>query len=95
MRAMSPREEEYRDKGVEILAINCFEEPQVGKDWIASSGLELSWAFADDEAIQALGVNTFPTQIILDRGGKVVWTSGFSSAFGGPEDVFAALDAAL
>jgi len=96
MRAMSPREAEYSKKGIEILAINCLEDPQAGKDWIAASGLDLQWAFADEAATQAFGVRTFPTQILLDREGKVVWTSGFASAFeNGADGIFNALDAAL
>ncbi len=92
---MSDREDEYREKGVEILAINAFEPPQAGKDWIASSGLDYTWAFADDSATEAFGVKSVLTQIILDRDGNIAWTSDMSSAFGGADAVFEALDGVL
>lgn len=92
---MSPREPEYAAKGVEILAINAFEDPADGKAWIASSGLDLHWAFADEGFTEAFGVEAVPTQIILDREGRVVWTSSFASLTGGADAIFEALDAAL
>lgn len=95
MRDMSPREEEYRAKGVEILAINAFEDPQAGREWIDASGLHFRWAFADAAMTEALGVETVPTQIILDRDGRVAWTSGFTSLMGGADAVYAALDGVL
>jgi len=95
MRDMSPREQEYHDKGVEILAINAFEDPADGKQWMATSGLDYRWTFADESVTEALAVNTVPTQIILDREGKVVWTSNVTSVMGGADAVYEALDAAL
>jgi hypothetical protein len=95
MRDMSPREEEYREKGVQILAINAFEDPQVGRDWIASSGLDFRWAFADESVTQAFGVATVPTQILLDRDGRIAWTSNVTSLFGGANAVFEAIDGVL
>jgi peroxiredoxin len=95
MRAMSSREQEYQDKGVEILVINAFEDPNDGKRWIASSGLDYHWTFADDAVTDAYGVQTVPTQIILDREGKVVWASSVTSMFGGADAIYEALDAAL
>ena len=95
MRDMSHREDAYRKKGVEILAINAFEDPEVGREWIASSGLDYRWAFADETTAEALGVNTVPTQILLDPAGKVVWASGFKSVIGGADAVYEAIDAVL
>jgi hypothetical protein len=95
MRDMSSRENEYRQKGVEILAINAFEDPQLGRDWIASSDLQYRWAFADKSVTEAFGVESVPTQIILDREGNVAWTSSLTSLFGGADAVFAALDGVL
>ena len=92
---MSPREQEYHDNGVEILAINAFEDPAAGKEWIASSGLDYRWTFADESVIEALAANTVPTQIILDRECEVVWTSNVTSLFGGTDAIYEALDAAL
>ena len=95
MRDMSPRKAEYQDKGVEILAINAFESPQLGRDWIASSDLHYRWAFADEALTEAFGVATVPTQIILDREGKVAWTSNLVSLTGGADAIFEALDGVL
>ena len=95
MRDMSPREAEYADKGVEILAINAFEDPADGKAWIASSGLEFHWAFADQTFTDAFGVESVPAQILLDREGRVIWTSSFTSVAAGADAIFEALDAAL
>jgi hypothetical protein len=95
MRDMSGREEEYKRKGVEIIAINAFEDPQLGRDWIASSDLHYRWAFADESVTAAFGVESVPAQIILDRDGNVAWTSSLTSLFGGADAVFAALDGAL
>lgn len=92
---MSSREHEYVERGVEILAVNAFEDPQAGRDWIASSGLDYRWVFADESVTEAFGVATVPTQILIDREGKVVWTSSFTSMAGGADAIFEALDAAL
>jgi hypothetical protein len=95
MRDMSERKEEYTAQGVAIVAVNSFEDRQAGRDWIASSGLDYHWAFADKATTDACGVNTVPTQIILDREGKVVWTSGIRSVFAGADAIFEALDNVL
>lgn len=95
MRDMSPHESAYKEKGVEMIAVNAFEDPAVSKQWIASSGLDLHWAFASAEVTDAFGVAQVPTQIILDREGKVAWTSSFSSLIGGSDAILAELDALL
>ena len=49
-------------------------------------------AFADAAALDALGVHVVPTQVLVDREGRVAWTSSFGSlsegvgAFRGPLD---------
>jgi hypothetical protein len=95
MRDMSPRKAEYEDKGVLVLAINAFEDPAVGRAWIASSDLDFHWAFADESVTEALGVQTVPTQILLDPEGRVVWTSNITSVFGGADAVYEAIDGVL
>jgi peroxiredoxin len=95
MRDMSQREEEYKAKGVEIVAVSVFEEQSVAREWMASSGLDYRWTFADDSVTEAFGVDAIPTQILLDREGRVVWTSSLTSVFGGADAVFAAIDEAL
>ena len=92
---MSPREHEYEEKGVTIVAVNAFEDPAVGRAFMESGELDYTWAFADAETTEALGVATVPTQVLIDRDGKVVWTSSFTSLMGGADAVFEAIDAAL
>ncbi len=95
MRDMGPREAEYKAKGVEILAINVFEDTTESKAWIASSGLNLHWAFADETVTDAFGVSSVPSQIIIDREGKIAWTSSLSSLMGGADEILTQLDATL
>ena len=92
---MSERKDEYKSKGVEVLAINAFEDAAVGREWIASSGLDYQWAFADKAVTEAFGVASVPTQILIDREGTVVWTSNVVSLFGGADAVWSAVDGAL
>jgi len=95
MRDMSDRKQEYAEQGVEILAVNAFEDPRVGRHWIEASDLSYRWAFADADAAEALGVQAVPTQIIVDRQGNVAWTSSFTSLMGGADAIYAALDEVL
>jgi len=95
MRAMSPHEESYAEKGVVMLAVNAHEDPEQGKAFIASTDLELNWTFADAQALEALGVGMVPTQILLDREGKIAWTSSFTSLMGGADAILEQVDALL
>lgn len=95
MRDMSPREEEYAAKGVQILAINALEDPAAGRAWIEKSELDLHWVFADAAAIEAFDVSMVPTQVIIDRNGNVAWTSSLKSLTGGADAIFEALDEVL
>ncbi len=95
MRDMSPREQEYADKGVEVLAVNAFENPAAGRAFIEGTDLELHWAFADDTFTEAMGIEGVPSQVILDAEGRVAWTSSLGTLFGGADAVYAALDEVL
>jgi hypothetical protein len=92
MRGMSEFEAEYEKKGVTFLCVNALEPPEAGRAWIETSGLDFDWAFADQPALDALGVKMVPTQLILDKDGKVAWKSSFGSITGGPEAIRTALD---
>ena len=92
---MSTFEEEYEAKGVEILAVNAMEEPQLGRDFIAENDLDYRWLWADQAALDSLGVNMIPAQIILDRDGKIAWVSSLTSITAGPDAIRKALDEAL
>ena len=95
MRDMSPREKEYTDKGVEILAVNAFESPDAGKAFIEGTDLDMHWAFADETFTEAMGIEGVPSQIIIDGEGQVVWTSSLGTLMGGADAVYAALDEVL
>lgn len=92
---MSTWEHEYEDKGVEFLAINAKEDPQRGRDFIAANDLDFRWMWADDAALDALGVQMVPAQIVVDREGKITWVSSFTSMTEGPAAIRKALDEAL
>ena len=79
IRGMGPLEEEYEKKGVAFLLVNCYEDEAKGRAFMAAHGKQGRWAIADAAALDALGVHMAPTQILVDRDGKVAWTSSFSS----------------
>jgi peroxiredoxin len=92
---MSEFEAEYEQKGVAFLAVNAFEDPARGRAFIAESGLDYRWLWADTAALEALGVAMVPAQIILDRDGKVAWVSGLFSVNEGAAAIREALDEVL
>lgn len=79
IRGMGPVEEEYGKKGVAFLLVNCYEDEASGRAFMAAEGKDRPWAFADAAALEALGVHLAPTQVLVDREGRVAWTSSFSS----------------
>jgi hypothetical protein len=79
IRGMGPLEEEYAKKGVAFLLVNCFEDEASGRAFMAAEGKDRPWAFADAAALEALGVHLAPTQVVVDREGRVAWTSSFGS----------------
>ncbi|MHC4820675.1 MAG: peroxiredoxin family protein [Planctomycetota bacterium] len=95
MRGMSTFEKEYEDKGVHIVAVNVLEPEADGKAWAASSGLDYDFAWISEADRKALGIEMVPAQVLVDKDGKVVWTSSFTSIAGGPDAVRQALDTVL
>ncbi len=79
IRGMGPLEEEFEKKGVAFLLVNGFEDEASGRAFMAAEGKDRPWAFADAAALEALGVHLAPTQVLVDREGRVAWTSSFSS----------------
>jgi hypothetical protein len=79
IRGMGPVEEEYEKKGVAFLLVNCFEDEASGRAFMAAEGKDRPWAFADAASLQALGIHLAPTQVLVDREGRVAWTSSFGS----------------
>lgn len=79
IRGMGPLEEEYGRKGVAFLLVNAFEDEASGRAFMTAEGKDRPWAFADAASLQALGVHIAPTQVLVDREGRVAWTSSFQS----------------
>ena len=95
MRDVSYFKKRYEKRGVEFLAVHAFAEREEADAHIAESKSGYRWMFADDGALAALGVTGTPTQIVLDREGRVAWKSSLSTYREGPAAIQAALDAAL
>jgi hypothetical protein len=79
IRGMGPLEAEYEKKGVAFLLVNGFEDEAKGRAFMAAEGKDRPWAFADEAALKTLGIHVAPTQVLVDREGRVAWTSDFSS----------------
>ena len=92
---MSTFEDAYRAKGVAFLTVNAFEPLEAGRAFVKETDLHYTWLRAEAEALEALGVRGVPAQIILDREGRVAWTSSFTSVAGGAEALREALDQVL
>jgi hypothetical protein len=92
---MSPLEEEYEKKGVAFLLVNAYDEPASARSFIGGAGKDRPWAFADEAALRALGVHAAPTQVLVDREGRVAWTSSFGTMSEGAGAVRKALDSLL
>ena len=89
---MGPVEEEYAKKGYAFLLVNAFDEPAPARAFMEKTGKDRHWAFADEAALKALGVKIAPCQILVDREGRVAWTSSFGSMTDGMAAIRRALD---
>ena len=79
IREMGPLEEEYGKKGVAFVLVNAYEDEAAGRAFMQANGKDRPWAFADEAALRSLGVHMAPTHILVDRRGRVAWTSSFGS----------------
>ena len=91
---MSDLREEYRTRDVEFVAVNGFEEVELGKKFAGESGLDYTWLYADESTLRELKVGMVPAQIILDREGKVTWVSSLGSLLKGVAEIREALEEA-
>ena len=92
---MSEIGREYEGCGVVVLAVNVWDEESAFRAHVEDSGHDLRWVRADDAAVEAFGLKGVPTYVIIDREGRVRWTSGFFSLFRGAAAVRDNLDRAL
>lgn len=66
-------QEKYGDKGFQLVGINCWE--QKAEDGPAKAALmDMTWPviFAEDESVEAYGVQAIPTLILFDPEGVIV-----------------------
>jgi hypothetical protein len=92
MRDMSEIARDYRGKGIEVLAVNVWEDEGSFRAFIEGSPHELRWVQTADEALVPYGIRAVPAQVIVDRDGVVRWTSGLGSLFGTERQIRRALD---
>ncbi len=92
MRDMSTIESEFAERGVEFLAVNVYDEPEAARRFIESSGYDYTWARADEQTLEQLGIGSIPAMIVLDQSGSVAWRSGLFTLVSGGSDLREALD---
>ena len=76
MRDMSEQHEELKRRGVEVYAVNIWEEKSEAQRFIRTSDLDYHWLRGDQSVVDAFGIRVIPTQVLIDRSGTVIWTSG-------------------
>jgi len=73
----------YKDKGVQIIGINCDGPRSINKVAPLASALQIKYHVLtdiDSEVMKDLNINAFPTLIIVNSQGKIVWLhEGFNS----------------
>lgn len=70
---MESQYEQYKDKGVQILAVNIGESEVVVNDFIKKYGLSFPvLRDKEQEVLNAYGVNPLPITFLIDKDGKIV-----------------------
>ena len=95
MRDVSYFHDEYEEADVEFLAVHVYTDHADAKEFIAGNRWKYRWLFADESALGAIGVTGMPTQVILDREGRVAWKSSLSTFASGADGLREALDAVV
>ena len=63
----------YREKGLEILAVNCGEEKEQVLAFMTNNGLSFPAALDSDGKVSGnYGIQAIPTSFIIDREGKII-----------------------
>ena len=94
MRDMSPIKHEFKDQGVEFLAVNVFEEQAPWQKFVNGTDIEMTWLWGEEEAVETFGVKSVPSLVVLDEDQRVLWTSGLRTAVSEGRDIRKALQAA-
>jgi hypothetical protein len=92
---MSQIQREYEGRDVVVLAVNVWEEEGAFRAYVEGSDHDLRWVRASDEAVKEFGLRGVPTYLLIDREGRVRWTSGFFSLFRGTAPLRENLDRLL
>lgn len=73
----------YKDKGVQIIGINCDGPRSINKVAPLASALQIKYHVLtdiDSEVMKDLNISAFPTLIIVNSQGRIVWIhEGFNS----------------
>lgn len=75
---LNPLYEKYKDRGLEIIAVEGFRMEKLAKEFIEEN--QLTYRFVqdnegDDAVVRKIyKVNGFPTTFIIDRNGRVIYS---------------------
>ena len=73
MPSMQSLHNKFKDKGLEILAVNCLEKAPQVLSFLDSNGFSFPVALdTDGQVSAAYGIQSIPTSFILDKEGKIV-----------------------
>ena len=74
---LQPLYEEYRDKGLEIIAVEGYRMEELAKKFIEEKGLTYTLVENGEEDTEIVGsifkVRSFPSSFLIDRNGKVMY----------------------
>ena len=73
MPSMEALYKRYREKGLEILAVNCQEEQEQVLDFMKNNGLSFPVPLdLDGKTSGAYGIRAIPASFLIDREGKII-----------------------
>jgi len=85
----------YKEKGLEILAVNCSENRQEVAAFMQEYGLSFSTLLDEDGKVRSIyGIQAIPTSYLIDRDGMIVARIVGSINWDTPE-IFAAIETLL
>ena len=87
MRDMNAIKQDFSERGVEVVAVNVFDELEAARGVADQSGYDYRWARCDERAASRLGIRAVPALIVIDRDGRVAWRSGLLTTLRGGADL--------
>lgn len=66
---------EFRSKGLVVLGVNVGEDPEAMRKYVTTAHLTYPSVQLDanDESLKSLAINAYPTVVLIDRTGKVIY----------------------